>query len=180
MALVFLAACVEHAYIHTYIHDTQILSPDTIPQIFFLALFCLASVYSSIPGKSGSKMSTHVLICFTLRRRGNSFRIMEPAILRKTNLPKMLKSCSLDFLKSGWGWIVGFVFPFLKLHSTSLSNLEKQSRLTHSPLSNQSSSISDTQVIETSCNNFSLIKSTGLKTYNKHRFCKREGRDLKT
>lgn len=82
-ALVFLAACVEHAYIR----DTQILSPNTIPQAFFLALFCLASVYSSIPGKPGSKMSTQVLICFTLRHRGNSFRIMEPAILRKTNQP---------------------------------------------------------------------------------------------
>lgn len=50
-ALVFLAAYVEHAYIRTYTHDTQILSP----QAFFLALFCLTSVYSSIPGKPWSQ-----------------------------------------------------------------------------------------------------------------------------
>lgn len=70
-----------------------------------------------------------------------------------------------------------FFFRFLKLYSTSLRNLlERQSRLTHSSLSNQSSSISGTQAIEMSFNNFSLI-------YNKHRYWKREGRtarDLKT
>lgn len=136
-ALVFLAACVEHAYIHPYIHDIQI-RPNTIPHTFFLVLFCLASIYSSIPGKpwfQDANTRTHLFYPETKRKQlqnhgtGNTPQ-------KKKKLPKMLNSHSLDSLKSGWEWIVDFVFPFLKLFSTSLSNLlERQSKLTYSPLS---------------------------------------------
>lgn len=156
-ALVFLAACVEHAYIHTYIHDTQILSP----QAFFLALLCLTSVYSSVSGKpwfQDANKHIHLFYPETQRKQ------LQNHGTGNTPQNKPTEDAQVTFSSFPQIRIMVFFFRFLKLYSTSLRNLlERQRRLTHSSLSNQSSSISGTQAIEMSFNNFSLI-------YNKHRY----------